>query len=101
LFEWLVLQELLKHNQEDVKYWRTKTKQEVDFVVDNIISVDAIEVKFKEKLSNSDYAGLLKFKEIYKNLVKEAYLLSKYWTKQDFKQVKNVNLFSFLAKYFE
>jgi predicted AAA+ superfamily ATPase len=73
-----VLQEFLKHNQENIKYWRTKTKQEVDFIVDKIENVDAIEVKFKEKISNPDYVGLLKFKENYANLLNQTYLLSKY-----------------------
>ncbi len=100
LFEATILQEFLKHKQENIKYWRTKTGQEVDFIVDNIINIDAIEIKFKDKISSNDYRWLFKFKEEYKKLIKEAYLLSKYWDGNSKNNIKNTNLFNFIANYF-
>ena len=99
LLEAIVLQEFLKYNKEDIKYWRTKTKQEIDFVIDNVVNVDVVEVKFKEKISSSDYYWITKFKESYKNLLKNVYLMSKYWEKNCLEWIKCENLFSFISNY--
>jgi len=100
LFEWVVLQEFLKYQQENIKYWRTKIKQEVDFIIDNIVKLDVIEVKFKNKLSVKDFHWLVKFQQNYKNIINKSYLISKYGSENCLKNVCCENLFSFLANYF-
>ena len=77
LFEAVVLQELLKNNIDEIKYWRTKTKIEVDFIIDKVVKVDALEAKFKEKIKNSDFAGLNAFKKQYKDKVDKLLLVAK------------------------
>ena len=94
----MFLQELLKNNKDNIKYWRTKTHQEVDFIIDNILNIDAIELKFKNKVFSNDFSWLVKFHKNYKNLIKEIYLVSKYWTNKCFQWVECENLFSFIAK---
>ncbi len=100
LFESIVMQEFLKHNVENIKYRRTKTKQEVDFIIDNIQVVDAIEVKFKEKVSAKDFAWLKTFSQLYSKMIKNLYLISKYGLEGCLEDFKCENLYSFLAGYF-
>lgn len=98
LFEWIVLQELIKAWKKEIKYWRTKTKVEIDFVIDNILNVDIIEVKFKEKINSKDFYWLKKFIEIYANLVNNAYLISRYWLDDCVERINCINIFQFIAK---
>ncbi len=77
LFESVVLQELIKNNVGEVKYWRTKTKVEVDFIIDNILKVDAMEVKFKENIRKADFNGLELFKKQYKTKIRKLFLVAK------------------------
>ena len=77
LYEWVVLQELVKNNISDIKYWRTKSWIEVDFVVDNVSSLDVFEVKFKNKLKNTDFYWLKSFKEHYNKMIKSSVLIGK------------------------
>ncbi len=92
LFEAVVLQELIKNNIWEIKYWRTKSWVEVDFIVDNVINFDILEVKFKNKLKNSDFRGLEILKKEYKEKVRNSYLVWKdrdLWSISIFDLIKN------------
>ena len=78
LFEWVVLQEMIKNWITEIKYWRTKTKVEVDFIVDKILKLDAIEVKFKDTIKKADFYGLETFKKLYTDKLDKCLLVSKY-----------------------
>jgi predicted AAA+ superfamily ATPase len=77
LFEAVVIQELIKNNIWEIKYWRTKSGVEVDFIIDNIINLDILEIKFKNKLKNSDFSWLKSFEKIYSEKIKKSFLLWK------------------------
>ncbi len=77
LFEWVVLQEFIKNNIWEIKYWRTKSWVEVDFVVDNIINIDIYEVKFKNKLKWTDFHWLYSFKKEYWKKINKFFLVWK------------------------
>ncbi len=77
LFEWVIMQELIKNNIWEIKYWRTKSGVEVDFVIDKIIHLDILEVKFKNKLKKSDFNWLLKFQKEYWNKINNSFLVWK------------------------
>jgi predicted AAA+ superfamily ATPase len=66
LFENFIFSELLKKwfYYWDIKFYRTKNwSTEVDFILD--LERKALEIKYKEKLKDSDLKWLKKFKEIY------------------------------------
>ncbi len=67
LFEGFVISELIKAGVpvETIKFWRTKTRQEVDLVLDEGGRIKPIEIKFEKKLKPSDLKGLDRFKEAY------------------------------------
>ncbi|MEN8129647.1 MAG: ATP-binding protein [Pseudomonadota bacterium] len=67
LFEGFVLTELLKNGEpaSSLKYWRTKNREEVDVILDHGPQVIPIEVKYKQRLSSSDFRGLRAFKKKY------------------------------------
>ncbi len=46
-------------------YWRTRTQQEVDFILYGEYGLIAIEVKRKKKISRKDLKGLMTFKDDY------------------------------------
>ena len=77
LFEWIVLQEFVKNNIKDIKYWRTKSWVEVDFIIDNVSSLEAFEIKFKNKIKSSDFSGLETFGKEYKNKLNKKILIWK------------------------
>ena len=94
LFEWVVLQELIKNNFWEIKYWRTKSWVEVDFLIDNIISLDVFEVKFKNKLKSSDFSGLESFKREYSDKINKSFLIWKdreKWSITIFDLLNNLN----------
>ena len=91
LFEWIILQEFIKNNIWDIKYWRTKSWIEVDFVIDNIINIDAYEVKFKNKLKWSDFNWLNTFKKEYWSKINNSYLI---WKDRDKWSISIFDLFS-------
>ncbi len=99
LFEWVILQELIKRKFDNIKYWRTKTKQEVDFIIDNVVNIDAIEVKFKENLCSKDFYWLNVFSKLYSKILSKMYLISKYWCDKKFlnNNIDCINLFTFLS----
>lgn len=74
LFEGFVMQELLKLDKGDLKFWQDKQKHEVDFIIDLISRQIPIEVKLKDKLKHKDFIGLNSFLESYKS--NEKYLIN-------------------------
>ena len=67
IFEGFVISELIKSGfaAENIKFWRTKNKQEVDMVLDEGGVVSPVEIKYKKRLKQSDYTGLYRFREAY------------------------------------
>ena len=77
LFEWVVLQEFIKNNIWEIKYWRTKSWKEVDFILDKTMYLDIFEVKFKNKLKTSDFSGINSFLKEYSKKVDNSFLIWK------------------------
>lgn len=67
LFESFVISELLKKGTpaKNIKFWRSKNKQEVDLILDDGATVKPIEIKYKNNIKNSDFAGLKNFMNNY------------------------------------
>lgn len=67
LFEGFVISELIKvgASMETLKFWRTKTKQEVDLVLEEGGEIKPVEIKWKKQLKPSDFRGLEQFKTVY------------------------------------
>ena len=89
LFETLILGELIKNSNYEIKYWQDKKNREVDFIIDKVYEIIGLEVKFKTKLKSSDYKNL----ELIKEFVKKSYLVN--LSKQDdqnilFFSIKNI-----------
>ena len=76
LFESYYIGELIKQGEkpENIKYYRTKNKIEVDLVLDHISSVVPIELKFKNKIKTNDTLSLRKFMNTYK--IETGYLVN-------------------------
>ncbi len=60
LFETFVLGEIVKNSNYEVKFWEDKRKNEVDFIIDKVHDIVALEIKYKDNLKSSDYKGLSK-----------------------------------------
>ena len=88
LFEAVVLQEFVKNNIWEIKYWRTKSKVEVDFVIDNIVNLDIFEVKYKNKIKKSDFSWLNAFEKEYSKEIRKSYLIWK--DRCDFENCKSI-----------
>jgi len=67
LFEGFVISELIKAGAsiETLKFWRTKTKQEVDLVLEEGGEIKPVEIKWKKQLKPSDFKGLEQFRTAY------------------------------------
>lgn len=78
LFEAFCLSEFIKNgiNPIKIRYWRTKSKTEVDFIIEDSGKLIPIEVKYKNSLKKSDFKGLHNFHRNYPNSEK-GYLISK------------------------
>ena len=68
--ETLVMQHLstwcaLTEKKNSIYYWRTKSGNEVDFIVYGASGLTAIEVKNAQKLNGKDFTGLKAFREDY------------------------------------
>jgi predicted AAA+ superfamily ATPase len=68
--ETLVFQELLARNEYQdwnyrINFWRTAKHVEVDFILYGARGFHAIEVKSGDRLRDSDFKGLLEFKDDY------------------------------------
>lgn len=80
---------------KDLHYWRTHTKEEVDFILNNEI---AIEVKGKNNVTEADIKGLKRLQE--ENIIKKFYLiyLGEDKTFQGDKNIKIMNWKKFIDK---
>jgi len=69
LFESFVISELLKKGipAKNIKFWRSRNKQEVDLILDDGGTVKPIEIKYKNNIKNSDFSGLKNFMSNYPN----------------------------------
>jgi uncharacterized protein len=67
LFEGFVISELIKAGVStgNIKFWRTKNKNEVDLILEDEAMIKPVEIKYKKQLKPSDSKGLRKFKEAY------------------------------------
>jgi predicted AAA+ superfamily ATPase len=67
LFEGYVISELIKSGikPEQIKFWRTKNRQEVDLIIDNKGETKAVEIKYKKRLKSTDYRGLKSYQKAY------------------------------------
>ena len=67
LFESFVMQELLKNDIYNLKFWQDKQKHEVDFVIDLVSKQIPVEVKFKRKIKHEDLIGMNTFLDMHKS----------------------------------
>jgi predicted AAA+ superfamily ATPase len=67
LFEGYVISELMKAGtaSEQIKFWRTKNRQEVDLILDVAGELKPVEIKYKKRLKSSDYKGLKSYQKTY------------------------------------
>lgn len=82
LFENFILSDLIKgwKKLDELKFWRTSDeKYEVDLILES--EKKAIELKFKDKIKESDFRGLKKFSSLYPDF--------------DFKIINKENFFKF------
>lgn len=71
LFENMIISELLKSRlnrglQDNLYYWRDKTGNEVDVVIDSARKLTAVELKAGETVSNDFFKGLIYFSSLNK-----------------------------------
>jgi hypothetical protein len=50
----------------------------VYFIIDKVLKLDAIEVKFKDTIKKTDFYGLESFKKLYADKLDKCLLVSKY-----------------------
>jgi predicted AAA+ superfamily ATPase len=69
LFEGYVISELIKSGMmpDQIKFWRTKNRQEVDLILDDGRELKAVEIKYKKSLKSTDYRGLKSYGKGYPN----------------------------------
>ncbi|MCK5913079.1 MAG: ATP-binding protein [Desulfuromusa sp.] len=67
LFEGYVISELIKAgtSSDQIKFWRTKNRQEVDLIIEAGGRVRPVEIKYKKQLKSSDYKGLKNYQKTY------------------------------------
>ena len=67
LFEGYVISELIKAGviAEQIKFWRTKNRQEVDLILEDGGNLKPIEIKYKRRLKSTDYKGLKGYTKAY------------------------------------
>jgi predicted AAA+ superfamily ATPase len=96
-FEAYIFQELSAYSSlqgfSDLKYWRSKSNFEVDFILDEKI---AIEVKSTKRVQKADLKGLQALKE--ERLLKSYYLVSLDQKEQSFEGVKCLHWETFLSQ---
>jgi predicted AAA+ superfamily ATPase len=81
------------HKLADIKYWRSKSNYEVDFILDNRV---AIEVKSTKRVVESDLKGLRAFAE--EKLMEKYFLISFDKIEQNWHGVECLHWESFLLK---
>ncbi len=69
LFEGYVISELIKSGMmpEQIKFWRTKNRQEVDLILNDGGELKPVEIKYKKHLKSTDYKGLKSYRKAYPN----------------------------------
>ncbi|MEA3332015.1 MAG: ATP-binding protein [Pseudomonadota bacterium] len=69
LFEGYVISELIKSGvmPDQIKFWRTKNRQEVDLILDDGGELKPVEIKYKKCLKSTDYRGLKAYRKAYPN----------------------------------
>lgn len=67
LFEGYVISELIKAGvmADQIKFWRTKNRQEVDLILEDGEKLKPVEIKYKKRLKSTDYKGLKGYKKAY------------------------------------
>lgn len=65
----------LRSKYERIFFWKDKSGNEVDFVVEDMGKIFPIEVKFKKNVEKDDLTGLLKFCKLFK--IKKATVVTK------------------------
>ncbi len=67
LFEGYVISELIKGGMasDQIKFWRTKNRQEVDLILEAGGELTPVEIKYKKRLKSSDYKGLKSYQKTY------------------------------------
>lgn len=83
LFESFVISELLKKgfSFRNIKFWRSKNRQEVDLILDKGTIVKPVEIKYKNNIKKSDFSGLTNFLNHYPEN-KHGYLINPQSNKQ-------------------
>lgn len=83
LFESFVISELLKKGFpfRNIKFWRSKNRQEVDLILDEGTIVKPVEIKYKNNIKKSDFLGLTNFLNHYPEN-KHGYLINPQSNKQ-------------------
>ncbi len=75
IWETYILSEIMKNNPDlSINFWRTKQKQEVDFVLTGEKMIP-VEVKYKSHGNIKDYSSLLAFMKEYN--LKKGFVLNK------------------------
>jgi uncharacterized protein len=76
LFEGYILSEMLKNGikSENIKYYRTKYKTEIDFILEKNQKLVPIEIKYKTKIDANDSKTLTTFLDTYQ--ITKAYLIN-------------------------
>lgn len=67
LFENFVFSEMIKKGVEmtGLKFWGDKNQREVDLIIDSPSRLIALEIKYKEKIKDTDFSGLRAFENMY------------------------------------
>lgn len=80
LFESFVLSEIIKHSlnrglKERCYYWRDRTGNEVDCIIENLRSLLSIEVKFSKTITNDFFNGLKYWAKVAGKAAGKPYLI--------------------------
>jgi len=81
LFEHAVILEIIRRIRAmnlnyKVRYWRTGAGAEVDCIIDTGATIIPVEIKSGSKVAFSSLRGLTSFIETYKDMVKQAYVIT-------------------------
>lgn len=74
LFEGLIISELLKRDNKNLKFWQDKNNNEIDIVLEKE-KIVPVEIKFKPKMKSEDFKGMEIFLTEYPR-IKKGYLVN-------------------------
>ncbi len=62
-----MISELIKAGtaSDQIKFWRTKNRQEIDLILEADGGLKPVEIKYKKRLKASDYKGLKSYQKAY------------------------------------